>query len=52
MGAHGELELEQQFVGGQALAVAGAAELAANLAELARPVSQNERAAGVLEQRR
>src|ERR1019366_5500167 len=49
--AHGKHDLEDQFVSGETFAVAGAAELSANLAELAGPVRQNEGAAGILEQR-
>src|SRR5579864_7061327 len=51
MGAYGELELEQKFVGGQTRAVLSAAKLSANLAEFARPISEHKRAAGVLMQR-
>src|SRR5215471_16932637 len=37
-----ELELEQKLIGGHVLAVTSAAELTANLAELAGPVSEHE----------
>src|SRR2546427_608934 len=43
----GELELEQQLVGGHPLGVARPPVLPADLAELARPVGQDERAAAV-----
>src|SRR5450759_3042253 len=49
--AHGELELEEDFVGGQAFAIFGAAELGADQAELAGHVGHLERAARVLEKR-
>src|ERR1035437_3110211 len=51
VGAHGELELKEDFVGGEAFAILGAAELGADQAELAGHVGQLERAAGVLKQR-
>src|ERR1019366_2934942 len=51
VGAHGELELEEDFVGGQAFAIFGAAELGADQAELAGHVGHLERAARVLEKR-
>src|SRR5512140_1634727 len=51
MSAHRELELKQKFVGREILAVTGAAQLAADLAELAWPLRQDGRAAGVLELR-
>src|ERR1035441_3491812 len=50
VGAHGELELEENFVGGQAFAIFGAAELSADQAELAGHVGQLETATGVLKQ--
>src|SRR5437660_1329129 len=43
MGPHRKLELEQKFVRGEMIGVTGAPELAANLAELARPVGHNQR---------
>src|SRR5215831_5788272 len=52
VGAQGELELEKQFVGGEAIAVVGSAKLAANLAELARPIGQDDRASSILDERR
>src|SRR5665647_2565399 len=51
VGAHGELELEEDFVGGQAFAIFGAAELGADQAELAGHIGQLERATRVLEKR-
>src|SRR5262245_6795591 len=50
MCAHRKNKLKQDFVGGQPLAVAIAAELKANLAELARPVGQLRGASGVTEE--
>src|SRR5260370_22303580 len=47
MRPHGKLELEQQLVRGQTLGVTGTPELAANLAELARPVGHNKRSSGI-----
>src|SRR5579871_1784360 len=47
--ADGELELEKKFVRGSILAVMGASELPADLAELARPISKYERSARVLQ---
>src|SRR5688500_5527784 len=49
VGADGEQELEEQLVGLDALAVAGVAVLAADLAELARPPGQQQRGALVHE---
>src|ERR1019366_858083 len=51
VGAHGELELEEDFVGGEAFAIFGAAELGADQAELARYVGHLERATRVLKER-
>ena len=51
MGADGEEELEEQLVGGRALGVPDPPVLAADLAELARPVGHERRSAGVLEER-
>src|SRR3954447_6558653 len=48
MGANGEHKLEHQFVGGQSFAIACATELATNLAELARPVGEEDRTSTVL----
>src|SRR5438105_2072894 len=45
--AHYEQELEEQFIRIPALAVVAEAVLAANLAELARPVGQDSRKAGI-----
>src|ERR1041384_4234652 len=42
VGAHGKLKLKEQFVRGEPLAIARAAELSANLAELARPVGEQQ----------
>ena len=50
VGADGELELEQKLVRGPVVAITGAAELAADLAEFARPVGEDKRATGVLKQ--
>src|SRR5215467_9137946 len=47
MRPHRKLKLEQKFVRRQSLRVTGALELPANLAELARPVSQDQRSPGV-----
>src|SRR5437879_12788626 len=47
MRPHRKLELEQKLVRGQAVSITGTPELSANLAELARPVGQNQRSAGV-----
>src|SRR5262245_53028279 len=44
---HYEQELEEQFIRIAALAVAAEAVLRANLAELARPVGQESRKAGI-----
>src|SRR5262249_7495521 len=44
----GELELKQQLVRGRSFRVLCAAQLAANLAELARPVGQHQRLAGIM----
>jgi hypothetical protein len=46
VGADRELELEQKFVRDPVVAVAGAAELSTDLAELARPVSKDKRSTG------
>src|SRR5947209_19922952 len=43
----GKLELEQQLVRRRSERIVGASELRANLAELARPVGDDERSAGV-----
>src|SRR5690242_7862760 len=48
---HGELELEEYFVGGEAIAVARSAKLAADLGELARPISHDDRASSILDER-
>src|SRR6266498_1556432 len=45
--AHYEQELEEQFIRIAALAVTAEAVLGANLAELARPVGQDSRKAGI-----
>src|SRR5262249_60909186 len=45
--AHYEQELEEQFIRIAALAVTAEAVLSANLAELARPVGQDSRKAGI-----
>src|ERR1051326_3299955 len=49
--AHRKLELDEQFVGGETVAVAGTAELSADLAELARPVGEQKRAPSILDER-
>src|SRR2546423_692122 len=51
VGAHGELELEKDFVRRTALAIFGAAELGPDDAEFAGHVGDLETAAGVLEER-
>ena len=51
VGAHGELELEEQFIGGAAFAILGVAQLCADQAELAGQISQLKRTAGVLKKR-
>ena len=51
MRAHREHELEQKFVGRQSFAVARSPKLSTNLAELARPIGQHERSAGVAQER-
>src|SRR5450759_4401927 len=51
VGAHGELELEEDFVGGKAFAIFGAAELGADQAELAGHVGHLDRATRVLKER-
>src|SRR5690348_16465499 len=51
VGAHGELELEEQLVGCKTVTVASAAELSANLAELARPVGKDQRPSSILDER-
>src|SRR4051794_18533275 len=48
VGAHGELELEHEFVGGAAFAIVVAAQLCANQAEFAGHVGEKYAAAGVL----
>ena len=50
MGAHGELELEDEFVGGAALAIPVTAELRTDQAELARQIGEEHAAAGILQQ--
>src|ERR1041384_4090614 len=47
MGAHRKHELEQDLVGGEPFPVSRPPELSPNLAELARPVCEEQRAAGV-----
>src|SRR5713226_2183187 len=42
MGADGKLELEQELVGSQVLAILRAPELAADLAELAGPIGNHQ----------
>src|SRR5215471_6760732 len=49
--AHRELELEEQFVGGEAIAVARSAKLPTELAEFARPISHDDRASSILDER-
>ena len=49
MGPHREHELEQELVCSQMLGVAGAPQLPADLAEFARPVGQDQRAASILQ---
>src|SRR5215471_20582111 len=51
VGAHGELELEQKFVGREAVSVAGTPKLAADLTEFARPVGQYQRPPCILDER-
>src|SRR4051794_7779354 len=51
MRAHREHELEQKFVGRETFSIARAPKLPAYLAELARPIGQHERSAGVAEER-
>src|SRR5438105_8391291 len=48
MCTHGELELEEEFVG-RALGIAGPPELRADLAELAGPIGQHQGTAGILQ---
>src|ERR1019366_5446340 len=50
VGAHGELELEENFVGGQSFAIFGAPELGADQAELAGHVGQLKTATRVLKE--
>src|ERR1700680_1308302 len=45
-------ELEQKLVSGQIVAVARTAELAADLAEFTRPIGEQERSAGIPEDRK
>src|SRR5689334_5548268 len=52
MRAHRKHKLEQKLVGGESFAVAIAAKLSTDLAELARPVGEHDGAAGVLEETR
>src|SRR6266851_4301664 len=49
VGADGELQLEKELVGLDALAIGGVAVLAADLTELARPVGEDGGSALVLE---
>src|SRR4051794_5326455 len=51
VGAHRKLELEKQLVSGETVAVPGTAELSADLAELAGPVGEQERAPSILDER-
>src|SRR5690348_1953181 len=49
--AHGELDLEEYLVRSEAIAVTRSAKLAADLAELARPISHDDRASSILDER-
>src|SRR5689334_6604445 len=51
MRTHRKLELKKKFIGGESFAVARAPELAAYLAELGGPVSEEQRAARVVQGR-
>src|SRR5579871_2594129 len=51
VGAHREHELENQFVSEESFAILRAAKLAPDLTELAGPVGEDERSAGVLQER-
>src|ERR1700733_13376284 len=46
-----KLKLKQELVRRQAFAITGAAQLSANLAELAGPIGEHQRSTGVLQQR-